>query len=603
MITKKTSENAGLYDKLFADASEVLGAPIKTLDEYLFNLEALRQYEVEDEQYSLRFSRLPVDEPPFVIDANARQIEIPASFKKNGVAVIGDHLAEILYFTIDRYYDTWDLLDDDIQVIVQWTHMEAGKEKESGISIIKEKDSKVFASEGKIMFGWPINNTVAEKAGSIKFSVRFFKIADGHLIFNMNTIPTTVEVKNGLDFVNADGDLLANAIDDSLLVSYRFKNGLGYQGGEGGAEKPVYIIPLSFYTLDEEDNPVFEEVDFGTESSTIVDLNEDGTLTFGVSATGNGDVTYVGYKDSSTNSIPTEFFYAITEDTTARSDKNYFTYDETTGEYTMVAVSAFEDGVDYYDRIAGITADSVGTYWIVTTNTMRPSAGESDTDANWSRYDDKSKEIIVPGPLDPSIEAPASVYLDEENKLYVEVSGSTEQRGDEIICTLTDGESINMSSTESGYSEGKFFVGTITGTEEEPVNKYDKTFTVSVVSKRNGASSDPVTATVRATYPTEKPVVIIANENDITATGTTTGTIKANVANADSILHEEFTYQWYQDTQFSEALTDDILIEGATSSTYTPTNTGVYYCIVTNTVNGLSAPSETFNKITVVVNS
>ncbi|MBQ5474885.1 MAG: hypothetical protein IIT65_09310, partial [Lachnospiraceae bacterium] len=204
MITKKTKDNAGLYDTLFAQASEALGAPIRTLDEYLLNIGQLREKELEEE-YSLRFSRLPVDEPPFHINANSRQIEVPSDFKKNGIAVIGDHYAEILYFTIDRYYDTWDLLDDSIHIIVQWSYVSGGKEQATGISHVSTKDAKVFIKENKIMFGWPINNIIADKAGTIKFSVRFYKIDEGHLVFNMNTIPTAVEIKNGLNFMNRDG--------------------------------------------------------------------------------------------------------------------------------------------------------------------------------------------------------------------------------------------------------------------------------------------------------------------------------------------------------------------------------------------------------------
>ena len=591
MITKKTSENAGLYEKLFADASKVLSeklgteVTIKTLDEYLFNLETLRDYEVRDEKYSLRFSRLPVDEPPFAIDANARQIEIPASFKKNGVAVIGDHLAEILYFTVDRYYDTWDLLDDDIQVIVQWTHMEAGKEKESGISIISEKDSKVFASEGKVMFGWPINNTIAGKAGSIKFSVRFFKIADGHLVFNMNTIPTTVEVKNGLDFVNADGDLLASAIDDSLLVSYRFKNGLGYQGGEGGAEKPVYVIPLSLYVS--ETDP-FEPVDFGTASSIIMDLNEDGTLSFGLSATGNGNVTYAGYKDSSANNQEIQHFYTLTEDETPSSSKVYYTFNSTSGKYEIASVGeTFTEGTDYFEQMVGITADSVGTYWIVTTNTMIPSGDSADIEANWSRYDDKSKEIIVPEPATPAISVNEHAYI-EDDRLTITVSGTPgeapiEGKPDTLVYTLLE-EDVEKPITE--HTNGVFSVD-ISGIEN--IHKYDKTFTASVVATRNGANSAPVTASIRATYPTEAPSVNIEVSNENLTVPTT---MSAVITNSADILSDEFTYQWCKVTSAPD---DDESIEGAIDATYTATESGRFYCIVTNTVNGKPAEGQSRN--------
>ena len=59
---------------------------------------------------------LPRDEGLFEIDANSRKINIPAEFSRNGVGVQGDELAEIIYFSIDRYFDTTDLYDKDIFV-------------------------------------------------------------------------------------------------------------------------------------------------------------------------------------------------------------------------------------------------------------------------------------------------------------------------------------------------------------------------------------------------------------------------------------------------------------------------------------------------------
>ena len=50
-----------------------------------------------------KYLRLPLDEPMFEIDANTRKIAVPEEFKANGLSVQGDHLAETVYFVIDRY--------------------------------------------------------------------------------------------------------------------------------------------------------------------------------------------------------------------------------------------------------------------------------------------------------------------------------------------------------------------------------------------------------------------------------------------------------------------------------------------------------------------
>jgi hypothetical protein len=53
------------------------------------------------------FLRLPLDEPFFEINANTRGITVPGELSQ--VAVVGDKLAEIVFFRIDRYYDAVDL--------------------------------------------------------------------------------------------------------------------------------------------------------------------------------------------------------------------------------------------------------------------------------------------------------------------------------------------------------------------------------------------------------------------------------------------------------------------------------------------------------------
>jgi hypothetical protein len=80
---------------------------ITTLEEYFSWLQNLS---IINRKYTV----LPLDEEHFEINANTRAINIPASFKKNGVAVQGDDLAEVLYFKIDRYFDYMDLNNTDI---------------------------------------------------------------------------------------------------------------------------------------------------------------------------------------------------------------------------------------------------------------------------------------------------------------------------------------------------------------------------------------------------------------------------------------------------------------------------------------------------------
>ena len=59
---------------------------------------------------------LPLDEEPFEIDANKRTITVPIHFKSSGVSVVGDEIAETVFFRIARFFDAMDLETCDIFV-------------------------------------------------------------------------------------------------------------------------------------------------------------------------------------------------------------------------------------------------------------------------------------------------------------------------------------------------------------------------------------------------------------------------------------------------------------------------------------------------------
>jgi hypothetical protein len=41
---------------------------------------------------------------------------VPDEFKKNGISVLGDEVAEILFFEVDRFYDSTDLSQTEIAI-------------------------------------------------------------------------------------------------------------------------------------------------------------------------------------------------------------------------------------------------------------------------------------------------------------------------------------------------------------------------------------------------------------------------------------------------------------------------------------------------------
>lgn len=111
------------------------------------------------------FMMLPVEEPRLEINADTREISIPQGFKKL-VGVQGDHIAETLMFSIDRFVDYMDLLNT--QIYIQWID-ENGADRATPVDMIYYD-----SNSGKILFGWPLSEHVTKKARAINFSVRFF---------------------------------------------------------------------------------------------------------------------------------------------------------------------------------------------------------------------------------------------------------------------------------------------------------------------------------------------------------------------------------------------------------------------------------------------
>lgn len=200
MIITITEKNAHLYRALFAKAYQALEEKdpdllqvthderrFLTLDEYFAHMADLLAL---DPVYMM----LPLDENPFAINANTRAIVAPKI-----VTLQNDQIAEMITFTIDRYYDYMDL--DNATIYVQWT-LPSGKE---GATKVEFKD--LDSEPGKIRFGWPLDADVTSEVGKVKYSVRFWQKgmienAEGEfeekVVYSFNTLTSEFTVSPSL---------------------------------------------------------------------------------------------------------------------------------------------------------------------------------------------------------------------------------------------------------------------------------------------------------------------------------------------------------------------------------------------------------------------
>ena len=278
-----------------------------------------------------KFLMLPLDEihgnNVFSIDPNARSINIPSSYARNGVSITGDELAETLLFEIDRFFDTTDLVTTDIYV--QWTNP-AGVAGASKITMV-DYNSK----PGKLVFGWPLTSKVTvEGKDPLRFSVRFFKRKGDLITYSLNTLPASVQIKQAL-YTNWDNTLTID--DPAAELKVAIENGPASDGPE--ALVPVIYKDLTALAYlndgptDEDPNGVDLEVRSVTQDSGVRSY----TWYFKPYYIEDNQVV-----EGSTQTIDKREQYTPTSDTEAKPNKKYY-YDLGEGGY-----KAFDPSTDTF---------------------------------------------------------------------------------------------------------------------------------------------------------------------------------------------------------------------------------------------------------------
>lgn len=220
MITRIDANNVDKYSVFFNSVSTETNS-IGSLNEYFGQLHDLINGKENDPEI-IKYLKLPLDEDYLAIDANTRRINIPANFSRNGIGVVGDNTAEVVYFSVDRYFDAIDLGGDDIDIVIQWKTSTAeglsarfGKIIESFdqngnliSSLTEDQQNNLEAIQQKVIFGWAIDDRMTDTAGRINFAVHFIKNSDNKNIYAFNTLPADLIVNSSLKLEDAQPDAL-----------------------------------------------------------------------------------------------------------------------------------------------------------------------------------------------------------------------------------------------------------------------------------------------------------------------------------------------------------------------------------------------------------
>lgn len=254
MIIRVDNDRDG-YTDLFKKAYDLLlskgkiqeneAGRLTSLEEFFSYIQDIVQY---DDRYLIR---IPVEEPTLTIDANKRTID--TSMFSKCITVQSDQIAEILVFSIDRYYDYKDLADDKVQIWVQWTAPNGTGKTVEGATYISLKDTET--EKGKLRFGWPLDNVVTAHPGNVQFAVRFFMkddveeydstgtlIKTNKIVYSLNTLPATLSIKSALQ-PELNDDVAVNR--PNSLFSYAVRNSL-YTGEDVALpQTPTFDAPGS----------------------------------------------------------------------------------------------------------------------------------------------------------------------------------------------------------------------------------------------------------------------------------------------------------------------------------------------------------------------
>lgn len=144
-------------------------------------------WELQSTAPTRRAILLPKDEKIYDIDLNTRKISVPKF-----LSVAKDHEAETIYFKFDRYYDYIDLTTK--ACVIQYTNANG----ESFIYPVPYYDTQTFADSNKVIIPWCIQGKATEKAGTVKFAVKWYATNhDKKIIYTLNTLKAEAEVLAG----------------------------------------------------------------------------------------------------------------------------------------------------------------------------------------------------------------------------------------------------------------------------------------------------------------------------------------------------------------------------------------------------------------------
>ena len=667
MITVINKTNKGLYNQLFAEVEDwlrthngdgnkiyddegnlipdVLGGPEPLLGNIeVEDPETGEMVEVPDSITSLGelftfmefitkhapiYTRLPLDEEPFFIDANKRSITVPKDFVANGVSVQGDEIAEILFFKINRFFDATDL--SQCNIYIQWRSSEVDDNGNPVEGLSRTWIQDIDSEPGYLIFGWPISSKITKAAGNVTFSVRFYRFnSTDDLIYSFSTLDQTVKILPALDYDIDDIQATANKyVIDDCAQDIRDR---AINSPSSGSEAPMLpewdtnqlgLFNAGIPVRDADNNIKFYVVNLAEDESHF--YND--PLFYHMSATSDdsGIVSYSWVKkDKNGNAVrnnepETHFYEAVdyieTHDETRLPNKTYYYLDGQVYKVLPLGVALNDENYDtIYELVSTVTVATAGTYTPYAQNRVGKYMSE--------RID--AIPLKVPVPAEPEISDLGPINGSTQpilgtDPLYLGLDVAiTDEYGNELPIRLATYE-----WKRQALSGGDF--ETIDECTELPLVLHEGDenaegyYQIVVTNNLNREVAKTESNIVRVTKPAVKLQLDIDTYQNISieAARNRDGYLAVSVEGQEPNRTEEdaITYQWYayssdghdaqidtdkakigeyiptvNDTAINDTFTTDLdAIRTATLPNFRPpveTGERTYFCLVTNHYNG-----------------
>ena len=455
MISKVTQSNKVSYEARIAQINKALEASgsstrITDFESYFGNIAEIKRLATNfkggaagdsNEGTPGKFLLMPLDEPLFEIDANKRLINIPTDFSKNGVGVRGDHMAETLYFKIDRYFDHQDLFNVD-EIIINWQFRPANAsrnaETEMHTSLAFAPDEEYIP--GYVVFGWVLGNYtwtdnegnvhedfMTPSKGTLSFSISFLRRQGDRYQYALNTMIASVNVNDSLYL--EDPTILSSL---KRPVFERLTDSRYTPDGIEAVKDPIWRTGEQ--DEDEEGNQVLR----GLNSVMNFNLNADGTEQEKITLQAAGSVPTqdsvdIAYEWSGSSFATGESFdevtnnaYVLSSDRTAAVDGvTYYYYDDESLQYKILSSEsdptkdeAFQNNdLNKYELGSSLEVTEGGRY-TVTMQATRETAQSAGAPIVSKSNPVESVTCVIPKAAVPAVELSAISAIQPEDPEY-----------------------------------------------------------------------------------------------------------------------------------------------------------------------------------------